>query len=84
MQRRNVVAAFCRAHYGGILTAAGRWSEAETELVQAAQHFDRGMSERRAAAMIRLAELRIRQGRLEFFSEQNVGRILSQATAAPA
>jgi DNA-binding CsgD family transcriptional regulator/predicted negative regulator of RcsB-dependent stress response len=65
MQRRNVVAAFCRAHYGGILTAAGRWSEAETELLQAAQHFDRGMPERRAAAMIRLAELRIRQGRLE-------------------
>ena len=25
MSRRNVVAAFCRAHYGGILTAAGRW-----------------------------------------------------------
>jgi DNA-binding CsgD family transcriptional regulator len=65
MQRRNVGAAFCRAHYGGILTAAGRWSEAETELVQAARHFDRGMPERRAAAMIRLAELRIRQGRLE-------------------
>ena len=29
--RSNVVAAFCRAHYGGILTAAGRWDEAETE-----------------------------------------------------
>jgi DNA-binding NarL/FixJ family response regulator len=65
MRRRNVVAAFCRAHYGGILTAAGRWSEAETELVQAARSFDRGMPERRGAAMIRLAELRIRQGRLE-------------------
>ena len=26
MKRRNVVAAFCRAHYGGILTAAGRWN----------------------------------------------------------
>jgi DNA-binding CsgD family transcriptional regulator len=63
--RRNVVAAFCRAHYGGILTAAGRWDEAETELVQAARHFDRGMPERRAAAMIRLADLRVRQGRLE-------------------
>jgi tetratricopeptide (TPR) repeat protein len=48
--RRNVVAAFCRAHYGGILTAAGRWDEAETALVQAARHFDRGMPERRAAA----------------------------------
>jgi DNA-binding NarL/FixJ family response regulator len=65
MQRRNVAASFCRAHYGGILTAAGRWSEAETELVQAARQFDRGMPARRGAAMIRLAELRIRQGRLE-------------------
>ena len=65
LRRRNVVAAFCRAHYGGILTAAGRWEEAETELVQAARAFDRGMPERRAAAMIRLADLRVRQGRLE-------------------
>jgi DNA-binding CsgD family transcriptional regulator len=65
MKRRNVVAAFCRAHYGGILTAAGRWNEAETELVESTQHFDAGMPERRAAAIIRLAELRVRQGRLE-------------------
>jgi DNA-binding CsgD family transcriptional regulator len=65
MKRRNVVAAFCRAHYGGILTAAGRWNEAEIELVEAARHFDRGMSARRDAAIIRLADLRVRQGRLE-------------------
>ena len=65
VRRHNVVAAFCRAHYGGILTAAGRWNEAETELLQAARHFDRGMPQRRAAAMIRLADLRVRQGRLE-------------------
>ena len=65
MKRRNVVAAFCRAHYGGILTAAGRWNEAETELLEAAHHFDRGLSSRREAAVIRLADLRIRQGRVE-------------------
>jgi DNA-binding CsgD family transcriptional regulator len=65
LKRRNVVAAFCRAHYGGILTAAGRWNEAETELVEATTHFDRGMSARRDAAIIRLGDLRIRQGRLE-------------------
>jgi DNA-binding CsgD family transcriptional regulator len=65
MRRRNVVAAFCRAHYGGILTAAGRWSQAELELLEAARSFDRGMPARRAAAIIRLADLRIRQGRLE-------------------
>ena len=34
MRRRNVAGAFCRAHYGGILTAAGRWSEAEAELTR--------------------------------------------------
>jgi len=65
MASRNVVGAFCRAHYGGILTAAGRWQEAEVQLVDAARHFDRGMPERRAAAIIRLADLRVRQGRLE-------------------
>ena len=65
MKQRNVVAAFCRAHYGGILTAAGRWNEAETELLEAAHHFDRGLSSRRDAAIVRLADLRIRQGRVE-------------------
>ena len=43
MQRSTVVAAFCRAHYGGLLTAAGRWSGAETELVEATRQFDRGV-----------------------------------------
>ncbi len=38
MRRRNVVAAFCRAHYGGILTAAGRWSQAELERATAGPH----------------------------------------------
>ena len=65
MKQRNVIAAFCRAHYGGILTAAGRWNEAESELLDATRNFESGMPERRAAAMIRLADLRVRQGRLE-------------------
>jgi hypothetical protein len=73
MSQRNVVAAFCRAHYGGILTAAGRWPEAETELVEAAQRFERGISARREAALIRLADLRIRQGRLEEAAQLLVG-----------
>jgi ATP/maltotriose-dependent transcriptional regulator MalT len=69
------VAAFCRAHYGGILTAAGRWQEAETELLGAVDHFDHGMAGRRAAAVIRLANLRVRQGRLE-----EAGRLLDRVT----
>ena len=64
-RRSNVVAAFCRAHYGGILTAAGRWDQAEVELLEAARQFDRGRSPRREAAIIRLADLRVRQVRLE-------------------
>jgi DNA-binding NarL/FixJ family response regulator len=73
MGQSNVVAAFCRAHYGGILTSAGRWTEAERELVKAVRHFDDGMSPRRAAAVIRLADLRIRQGRLEEADELLTG-----------
>jgi DNA-binding CsgD family transcriptional regulator len=63
MRRHQVAGAFCRAHYGGILTAAGRWDEAEAELVESTRLFDGGMP--RAAALIRLADLRLRQGRLE-------------------
>ena len=73
MAHRNVVAASCRAHYGGILTAAGRWPEAEAELLAATHHFDRGHSPRRDAAIIRLAELRVRQGRLDEATELLVG-----------
>jgi DNA-binding NarL/FixJ family response regulator len=69
MDRSTVVAAFCRAHYGGILTAAGRWAEAEAELLRATGSFDRGLSARRDAAVIRLADLRVRQGRLEDAAE---------------
>jgi DNA-binding CsgD family transcriptional regulator len=36
-----------------------------TELLAAVDHFDHGMASRRAAAVIRLANLRVRQGRLE-------------------
>lgn len=57
--------AFCRAHYGGILTAAGRWEEAEAALTDAARMFERGYTASRAKALARLADLRVRQGRLE-------------------
>jgi DNA-binding NarL/FixJ family response regulator len=59
------VSAFCRAHYGAILTAAGRWPEAETELLNAARLFESGYAAKRANALIRLADLRVRQGRYE-------------------
>jgi ATP/maltotriose-dependent transcriptional regulator MalT len=67
VQRRNQVAigAFCRAHYGGILTAAGRWDEAEAELGEAARVFEGSYEGSRAMVLARLADLRVRQGRLE-------------------
>jgi DNA-binding NarL/FixJ family response regulator len=59
------VSAFCRAHYGGILTEAGRWAEAEAELTGAARLLAVSYTGMRSAALIRLADLRARQGRLE-------------------
>ena len=59
------VSAFCRAHYGGILTTAGRWDEAELELTEAGRLFQGTYPGMRSAALVRLADLRVRQGRLE-------------------
>ncbi|HVM05436.1 MAG TPA: LuxR C-terminal-related transcriptional regulator [Acidimicrobiales bacterium] len=67
------VSAFCRAHYGGILTAAGRWSEAEVELTEAARLLDRTYVGMRGTALVRLADLRARQGRLEEAEELLAG-----------
>jgi DNA-binding CsgD family transcriptional regulator len=67
-RRRDLpmVAAFCRTHYGGVLTAAGRWQEADRTLSEAIRLWDRcGRSGLRAGAIVRLADLRVRQGRVE-------------------
>ena len=52
----------CRAHYAGILTAAGRWTEAEEHLHDAMHG---GYAAMRARALVRLANLRVGQGRLD-------------------
>ena len=67
VRRRGLVAigGFCRAHYGGILTEAGRWREAEEELAEAARIFERSYVDMRARVLVRIADLRVRQGRLE-------------------
>lgn len=67
-ERRGLpaVSAFCRTHYGGVLTAAGRWSEADVALTDAVRVWGLGSrSVLRAGALIRLADLRVRQGRYE-------------------
>ena len=55
----------CRTHYGGILMAQGRWQEAEIELLAAIKAFERGYRGDGAFPLVRLAELRVRQGRFE-------------------
>lgn len=56
--------AICRMHYGGILVVAGRWDEAEHELAEAVRLYDASYRALRSTALVRLAELRVRQGRL--------------------
>jgi DNA-binding CsgD family transcriptional regulator len=55
----------CRLHYGGILLAIGRWQEAEEELLAALRAAERGYPAARVFPLVRLADLRVRQGRLE-------------------
>ena len=67
VRRRGLVCVgpLCRAHYGGILTAAGLWAEAESELDEATRVFVSGYVAARVIVLVRLADLRVRQGRLE-------------------
>jgi DNA-binding NarL/FixJ family response regulator len=66
IRRGNLVsvAGHCRAHYAGILVSAGQWDAAEAELRRAVEllHDRAGL---RDSALCRLADLRLRQGRLE-------------------
>jgi DNA-binding CsgD family transcriptional regulator len=55
---------FCHVTYGAILTATGKWSDAETEFALALRMFDDGHRGMRVIALSRLADLRIRQGRV--------------------
>ncbi len=66
-ERRNLpaVSAYCRTHYGGILTAAGRWPEADVTLTEAVRLWALGRRTLKAGALIRLADLRVRQGRYD-------------------
>ncbi len=66
MRRGNLlaVAGYCRAHYAGILMTAGRWPAAEAELTSALELL-KDKTSVRESALCRLADLRVRQGRLE-------------------
>jgi tetratricopeptide (TPR) repeat protein/tRNA A-37 threonylcarbamoyl transferase component Bud32 len=71
----------CRAHYGSALVATGRYSEAEREL-QAARASAPLETEYHAMAVARLAELRLRQGRLAD-AEQMLAPIADRPLARP-
>jgi DNA-binding NarL/FixJ family response regulator len=57
--------ATCRAHYGGLLVATGRWEQAERELAAAIRMSGRAGPVPHAMAVTVLADLRLLQGRIE-------------------
>jgi LuxR family transcriptional regulator, maltose regulon positive regulatory protein len=61
--RINFVTGACRAHYGTVLTWQGRWQEAERELTEATEHLVATRPTWSGLAIVRLADLRRRQGR---------------------
>jgi tetratricopeptide (TPR) repeat protein len=64
----------CRIYYGSVLTAKGRWDDAEQELTAGLRITDRACPGLHARALSRLAGLRVRQGRLEE-AEQLLDRV---------
>jgi ATP/maltotriose-dependent transcriptional regulator MalT len=62
--RTNFVTLACRAHYGAVLTWQGRWGEAEQSLTEASGRLAAERPSWSGLAIVRLADLRRRQGRL--------------------
>jgi ATP/maltotriose-dependent transcriptional regulator MalT len=61
----SFLSAYCRTTYGGLLAETGRWQDAETALTEAIHTFDTGHQGLRVNAVLKLADLRVSQGRLE-------------------
>jgi DNA-binding CsgD family transcriptional regulator len=76
----------CRTLYGGVLLAKGRWAEAERELKSAIHMVEGAGPASHAEALARLADLRLRQGRLEeaeaLLPERGGGRAAARTAAA--
>ena len=65
-RRFTPVYAWCRAIYAGVLITTGDWERAERELADSLRTYETvGGVGTRVLALARLAELRVRQGRLE-------------------
>ena len=61
----SFLSAYCRTTYGSLLAETGKWQDAETALTEAIQSFDAGHRGLRVNAVLKLADLRVSQGRLE-------------------
>ncbi|HXD11433.1 MAG TPA: hypothetical protein VN653_15310, partial [Anaerolineales bacterium] len=61
----SFLSAYCRTTYGSLLAETGKWQDAETALTEAIHTFDEGHRGLRVNAVLKLADLRVSQGRLE-------------------
>ena len=61
----SFLSAYCRTTYGSLLAETGKWEDAETALTEAIHTFDEGHRGLRVNAVLKLADLRVSQGRLE-------------------
>jgi DNA-binding CsgD family transcriptional regulator len=74
----------CRTRYGGVLVATGHWADAERELTTALRITTDAWPAMHAQAVARLADLRLRQGRLDEAAQLLVDVDDWLATALPA
>lgn len=61
----SFLSAYCLTTYGSLLAETGKWEDAETALTEAIHTFDEGHRGLRVNAVLKLADLRVSQGRLE-------------------
>lgn len=73
----------CRVHYGSVLLEKGQWTRAEDELRSALQMAEDAGPGPQADALVRLADLRSRQGRLEE-AEALLSKLNDAAMSLPA
>ncbi|HWO69386.1 MAG TPA: LuxR C-terminal-related transcriptional regulator [Actinomycetota bacterium] len=69
----------CRTHYAGVLVWRGAWAEAEVEFLAAIEAFERTRPAEAAEALVRLADLRCREGR-----HAEAEALLDRAESGPA
>jgi hypothetical protein len=71
--------ATCRTHHASVLLSQGAWKEAEAELEAATRELEASRPGKVTDGIIRLAELRRRQGRLERDTRLHVNHLMTEA-----